>query len=426
MYKDRYGLAVTTDSSAAAQKYFQAMDSHLAGNAFSEKWYHDATLLDPQFALANIAHAANLYAQGKKIEGQLYRQKAMESLPYITLREKQHIHIMNLLIDGRSTEGLQAIIAHVKVFPLDALLVSAAVGGFGLFSFNGECENNQQRLHFMESLKSTYGLDWWFLSLYAFSLVEVFDIKQARLFSEQSLKLNWRNGHAAHSFTHVCYESGLTQECIDFTSNWVVGYERDAHLYGHIHWHWALSELALGDFEKTKKIYDEHLQPSVSLGDAMGTLADAISLQWRAMLNGKSLLTDSGINDLTKYAETNRNLNGVLFGEAHLGVLYAHQNIDQNYQQMLQEFEMRNTANPHAKFSMMTNLLKGIKAYAEQDYNLSISLLKNNLPEFARLGGSNAQREFINDTLIQAYLKVGNQEAIQQIVDQKLHRMHAL
>lgn len=422
MLKDRYGLIITTNSLAAAEKYFQAMDSALAGNAFSEKWFEEAATLDPQFALAQLAHGENLILLGKINEGKIALNNAKHLAINSTPREQSHIEIVTTLLAGFQAEGLEGIINHVKIYPTDALLVSKAVGGFGLFAFSGQADHNLQRLLFMNSLANAYGEDWWFMSMHAFALVEVFRLQEAQILIEKSLKLNERNGHAAHTYTHVCYENGKPNDCIKYASNFLKNYEREAHLYGHIHWHWALSELAVHNFDKVLEIYNQHLRPAVAIGGPLGLIADAAALDWRCQLEGYNLLDNNAKEELGNYVSANDNLEDILFGEAHLALVYARQSFNEKQTKLHNSINTRYLKNSNPKYVLMQGLIEGVTAYSENDYKLAIRKLNSVRPELSRLGGSNAQRELFEDTLIKAYLKVGNAVDASVLIDARIHR----
>ena len=427
MTKDRYGLTVSTNSLPAAEKYFQAMDSALAGNAFSEKWFKEAAILDPRFALAQIAHAENLCLQGRKEESNIYKNKAIELSKYTTEREQQHIAIIALLMDGKNTSALAAIIDHVKKYPTDALLVAKAVSGFGLFAFSGEIDSNMQRLQFMNALAPAYGNDWWFLSMHSFAFVELFHFKEAKEKVEQSLKLNYGNGHAAHSYSHVCYETGQNQECIRFASQWLQGYEREAHLYGHIHWHWALSELSNHNFEKVKELYQQHLCPSVAKGGAIGLVADAAALQWRSQLKGHNLLAPEQSKSLHQYTlDNNNNLKDILFGEAHQALVFTQPHLAAERENLILEIKNRHQKNAHLKYELMLNLIEGVTAFSNEDYQLASTLLATANPQLERLGGSHAQRDLFEDTLIHSYLNLGYTVEAAKLIDIRIHRRRHL
>ena len=67
-------------------------------------------------------------------------------------------------------------------------------------------------------------------------------------------------------------------------------------------------------------------------------------------------------------------------------------------------------------------LYRGIRAFAEGDYNEAVRVLEPIMPEIVRLGGSHAQRELCEDTLIVACLRAGHAEKARTLIDNRLHR----
>jgi hypothetical protein len=421
-HSDKYGQTISAENETAVQIYLKAVDSAIAGNAHSEKWFEQAHLLDPQFPLASAAYALVLSQQGKTKQALQLMSEIKNQKLQVSKREITHIGILQLLIEGQNNKALDAIIDHSKHYPHDVFLLSKAVDGFGLFSFNGNSNNPKERLQFMNSLEKNFHNDWWFEAMHAFALVEDFQLEPAKNKAEKALLLNNANGHAAHSFAHVCYETNQTSECIDFLSNWLPGYDRASHLYGHNYWHWALSELAMHNFDKVKQIYFEHLSPQVALGGAVGLVADAAALDWRSQLEGLTLLSSLQKDQLCAYASAITNIEDILFGEIHLALVYAKYELHDLLNQLLQNIRIRNQKNPHQKYFMMEQLIAGVQSYAEKDYLKAIQHLEAASPEINRLGGSNAQRELFEDTLIKAYFEAGSMPKANQIIELRMKR----
>ena len=68
MLFDRYGLELSTDSTAARDAYVTALDCMLAAGADIEKKFHSVIALDPGFALAHAGYARNLAIFGRGAE----------------------------------------------------------------------------------------------------------------------------------------------------------------------------------------------------------------------------------------------------------------------------------------------------------------------------------------------------------------------
>ena len=67
--------------------------------------------------------------------------------------------------------------------------------------------------------------------------------------------MNPKNAHGAHGFAHVCYESGEPETARAYLSSWLSTYPRDGFFYGHLSWHLSLCELQLGNWAQALQLY---------------------------------------------------------------------------------------------------------------------------------------------------------------------------
>jgi hypothetical protein len=67
-------------------------------------------------------------------------------------------------------------------------------------------------------------------------------------------------------------------------------------------------------------------------------------------------------------------------------------------------------------------MCRGIKAFADGDHDGAIRLLEPAMTEVVRIGGSHAQRELWEDTLIVAYLRGGHTEKAAGFISARLDR----
>ena len=70
----------------------------------------------------------------------------------------------------------------------------------------------------------------------------------------------------------------------------------------------------------------------------------------------------------------------------------------------------------------MPTLCRALLAYADADYRGCARLLEPVRADVARIGGSGAQREVIEDTLLVALLRSGESTQARALLDERLHR----
>ena len=67
-------------------------------------------------------------------------------------------------------------------------------------------------------------------------------------------------------------------------------------------------------------------------------------------------------------------------------------------------------------------LAQGIDAFAQQDYNTSVDFLEPVFPQLTRIGGSHAQREVFEDTLLEAFLRAEQFDKAEDMLRERLSR----
>jgi hypothetical protein len=63
-----------------------------------------------------------------------------------------------------------------------------------------------------------------------------------------------------------------------------------------------------------------------------------------------------------------------------------------------------------------------MRAFASEDYPACVGRLEGLLGEVARIGGSHAQREIIEDTFLVALIRSGDLPRARALLDRRLHR----
>ncbi len=240
MLTDRYDLALSTASAAARDAYVQASDLALTFYPGAAEAYDRAIAADPGFALAHAGKAQVLLRQGDAAAARTALAAAKDLATGLSEREASHIGFFDLVLAGRTDAAIAALYTHLARWPRDALIVSSAANPNGLLASAGRIGQKRQIAMLMDSLAPHYGDDYWFLSYHAMALSEDGRLAPARTTIERSVALNPNNAHGAHSFAHVCYESGDPDAARAFLSSWFTTYPRDGFFYGHLSWHLSL------------------------------------------------------------------------------------------------------------------------------------------------------------------------------------------
>jgi tetratricopeptide (TPR) repeat protein len=420
MKQDRYDLPLTTVSDSAAAFYRDGVDLILsawygAGDAFDR-----AILEDPAFALAHIARARVHQMNMEVTEARARAAHARQLAASATRRERQHVEIMAAAIGGQPSVALAGAEQHLDEFPRDALVLSLLLGAFGLYAFSGRADHDAARLAICERHARHYGEDWWFLTYLGWSHTEAGNVGAGRTVTERAIALRPQNGNAAHALSHALFEQGDTEAGRTFLSGWLPAHERASYLHGHLSWHVALVALEAGDLDGALRIYEERVKPSDSGYPPLNVFTDGASLLWRLSLAGKSGLEPYWQN-VAAYGDRFFPRAGPHFADVHFALVAAATG-GEVMETRLREMEALEADGRLAPGSSAIDLCRGIRAFAEGDNENAIRILEPLMPEVVRIGGSHAQRELWEDTLIVACLRGARGDKAAKLISDRLHR----
>ena len=421
-FTDRYGLPLSTGSARAAELYASAVDYALASDSPAESTFELAIAEDEGFALAHAGKARLAQFRGDAATARSEIGRARELAAGASRREQQHIECLAAAIGGDSPRALELLYEHVAEFPRDAFVLSQACGVYGLIGFSGRTTRNEEQLALVEPLAEAYGEDWWFLSQHAFSLNELFRHEEARDLTERSLKQNARNGHASHVMAHVHYETGDVAGGAAFLDAWLPGYNPGAQLFGHLNWHLALFELSAGNTARALEVYSTVLRPPGPAGAAaLGVIADSSALLWRAAMSVDDPETLPW-GEIAEFAAKSFPKPAITWADMHCALAYAGAKDSARLGQHIDGLRKRADGGKVAAGPMVVQLAEGIAAYGAGDYESAVALLEPIAGEVIRIGGSHAQRDVFEETLLESYLRAGRFEQAEALLTVRLDR----
>jgi tetratricopeptide (TPR) repeat protein len=425
MSKDLWDLPLSTESPAAAEQYVLAVEKLLSANVGAEDALGRAIAADPGFALAHAARARALQLRGALAEARAAAARAVELSPSATRRERGHVEAIALNVEPDMPRTLAHVLEHLREFPRDGLVLSLTSGIFGLIGFSGRRDRNEMQLDLLDGLAVSYGDDWWFLNVHGFACTEADQRKRGRQLVERALSLNPRNGNAAHGLAHACYEGNASDEGAAFLRPWLADYDRASQLHCHLSWHLALFELALGRSENAWTLYDEHIRPANSYASPLITLSDSVSLLWRCRLWDKERGTVAW-GELREFARRSFPAPSLAFADAHVVMACAAYGDRAGADARIDELRRHERGGRQPAGPAAADVADAMAAFARGDDDAVVRLLEPLLAELVRVGGSHAQRDVFEDTLLGAYVRSGRTEAAELLFRERLeHRPSA-
>lgn len=406
MLTDRFGQSISTSSDAARGAYVAGCDCVLSAAHGDQAHLARALEADPGFALAHAALARGRFLLADVAGARASAARARELGAAATPREQSHIDALCLAIEGKPVESLAATRAHLAEHPRDAMVAAPATGVFGLIGFSGRQDREPEQVAFLEALRPHLAKDWWFQAVYAFALEEVGRLDEALDLIERSMAANPRNAHGAHIKAHVLYERGEDRAALDYLDSWLPAYPREGLMHCHISWHVALFNLILGDAQHAWQIYQAQVHPGGAWGPALNVATDAPAFLWRAELAGQAR-RPALWKEVHDYAQKSFPRAGIAFVDVHRALASVAAGDADSIAAIVSELEQRAASGRSPAGDVVPRLATGLAAFGRGDWTAAMAALEPALAETVRIGGSRAQRDLVENTLLAAYLKAG-------------------
>lgn len=408
MLQDRYGNGLTTTSQAASDAYIDGVDRLIAANHGAEEAFRSAIAADDGFALGHAALARALQIQGRGGEAVAAIEAAEAASASASTREKSHVGVLGNLIRGNGAAAYAATLEHVGAYPRDAFIVQPCTGVFGLIGFSGQPGREAEQLAFLARLAPSYGDDWWFNSMLAFAQIEAGQTDAAVGTIEKALEGNPRSAHSAHVRAHVYYERGETQAGLAYIDKWREDYDKRAPLHCHVSWHVALWAMEQGDMDRAWEVIDADVMPGGAWGPPINVLTDAASFLFRAELAGAPRRDDLW-HTVSSYAAKSFPNPGIAFADMHAALAHSMAGNSEALERIITD------AKGPAK-DLVSETGDAYRAFARQDWTGVIDHLTSVMPAHERLGGSRAQRDLLEFTMLNALLKSGRSEEAERLL----------
>jgi hypothetical protein len=407
--RDRYGYELTS-SPEAARSYQRGIEDLLRLRSGAERAVAAAITLDPTFALGHATLALLGHEMCAAVDVRARIDDAVALAPRATERERSHVHAVAAHLQGDS----RPLVAHLETYPRDAVLLSTAVP---TIAFAGVTEVPAEAWHIVERAAPAYGDDWWFTGLLAFIRQEQGRFDEAMDLSCRSLRVEPTAGHSAHARAHAHYETGDHDAGLAWMDDWVRGDGADTDSLSHFSWHAALHELSLGDLDAVRRRYESQLRPGGALG--CRALVDTGSLLFRwALTPGAHDVPDMrAVGSATPDATLSRPATPFL--AMHTAVF--HLALDDAA--ALGDLEAWASSHQHPTHrEVVAPLARALRAMASGRCSAAADQLAALSTQTWRLGGSDAQREIVEEARISALLRCGRLDEARLLLDARLDR----
>jgi hypothetical protein len=332
-------------------------------------------------------------------------------------RERSLVRAIEARLCGLA-DADRVLCSHVRRHPRDAVAVGLALP---TIAFGGLAQPAEESWALADWLAPSYGDDWWFTGVLAFFRQEQSRWMEAELLAERSLALQQGSGHAAHARAHVCYETGEHTAGMEWLDFWIEECAATSRYRGHFAWHAALHALALDDAAEVQRRWLDTLAPHAVTGGR--ALVDSASMLWRAQISDcwpEGERPETHLPPvLATVPECLLERPATAFAAMHAAIAHAaRRDLDS-----LHALASHARARSEPTFTeVVAPLCDGLSSYVAGDMTTAVSVLRQVLPGTARLGGSAAQREVVEDTFLRALLDAGQADEAAGVLQRRLDR----
>jgi len=411
MLTDRYGLLLSTNSSAARDAYIEGCEAKLT------KYPGAIEAFDRAIAHAARAHA--LLERGDAAAARASMASANSLTTNLSAREASHIAFFDLLVAGEAEAALSALHVHLSAWPRDAVALATTAFTNGLIGSSGRTGQKRRLLELLDRLAPIYGDDWWFTAHHGMAFSENGQRDAARPKIERSLAQNPNNPWAAHACAHLCYEEGDANAARAFLASWLITYPRNGALYSHLNWHLALGHLEAGDAEAAYRLFREAFAPDVHSGPPRGKVTDPVSFLWRWELAGYPRDADAW-RMMHTFANGAFPRAGVAFSDMHIALAQAVAGNEAALEARERQIDELALNGRYPSGPLVPAVSRAFASFERGDFSAAIDALEPVAAELERIGGSRAQLDLVEFTLLQAYASAGRLDDARRMLSGRL------
>ena len=423
---DQRGLALSSGTAASHEVFERALAALNVYRGDAVAIIEEALAVDPDFVMGHVLRAEVLITMWErsvlpKVQESLDRLQALHSRS--NERERAHVQAISRWVAG-DWDGMRIAFERLlSDHPRD--LLALQVSHLADF-YHGDRDSLRARpervLPEWSSADSGYGL---LLGMHAFGLEECGQYAQAEEAGRHALDLQPDDCWAHHAVAHVMEMQARQAEGIAFMqsreAHWA---QSDNGFSFHNWWHTALFHLDQGQHAEALSLYDRCIRPE-PIGVQLMML-DATALLWRMHLNGAQVGTRW--NALADTYEQSDEAGFYAFNDMHAMAAYTATGRTRAAADLLKAVQA--SAGGQGTNARMTRevglpIVQAIDAFGQGRFAETVDLLLPVRYKAHAFGGSHAQRDIVNRTLIEAALRGGDQAMARALTQERTaHKSH--
>ena len=401
--RDCHGLELTGASETAGGLYRDAVSAYhcYAGEPFP--LLRTAMADSPGFVMAHVLIAyMTLVGSDPRVRRLGTTAVAATAGLTTTVREAGHVAAIHAIQAGEFQTAARTLEDVAIAHPHDVLALQA---GQQMDFLTGDARMLRDRISralpaWSEGMPDHHAV----LGMHAFGLEETGQYARAESAGRRAIELEPRNGWAQHAVAHVLEMQDRRTEGVAWMTGNAPDWTRESFFAVHNWWHLALFHLGLDDIDEVLRLYDGPIYGERST--MAFDMDDAAALLWRLRLRG---VDAGGRWDVLadNYAVQPRGLNAFDDVHAILAVVGAGRDAAPIVQ-AIATAAAGSGENARVTREIGLPISQAIAAFGRGDFAGSADMLRGVRNRAAGFGGSHAQRDLIDLTLIAAAGRSGN------------------
>jgi hypothetical protein len=160
----------------------------------------------------------------------------------------------------------------------------------------------------------------------------------------------------------------------------------------------------VGDTRRALDIYDADIRPGCGEGPPLLVLADSAALLWRIELAG-GLRQKDAWPAVHSYALERFPKAGVTFADVHNAIIFAVSGDSDAASRLVSE--LRSGVGKQWGADIAERVARGFEAFTHEDWSAAVNMIAPVVISLVCIGGSRAQRDLVENTLLAAYIRAG-------------------
>jgi tetratricopeptide (TPR) repeat protein len=422
---DQHGLELN-GSPAAVERYDRAVHELLHFRAEVVDEARAAVTEDPTFVMGHALRAylrllssepGNAAAARDRWPATAEHTHSVELLP----RERAHVEAVSAWVGGDMSGAGRILRDLTNEYPRDALALAV---GHQIDFFTADATALRDRVGAALTSWSEddehYGT---MLGMYAFGLEEAGHYDRSEEIGRRAVELDPKDVWGIHAVAHTYEMQGRFGEGIRYYDARIADWSSGNFFTVHNWWHYCLYLLEAGEVDRALEIYDAVLHNRDSERTAF-QLVDAAALLWRLYLEGDD--QNARWNELAEAWTAKVDEPFYAWNDTHAVMAFVGSGEIARAEALIAARE-RWVAEPHPSVTnhdMTANVgipvCKALIAFGRGEYERAFELLYPIRYRINELGGSHAQRDAVQRTLLESALRAGRIELARSLLSERI------